>query len=389
MRRQLALLDHAMGALARRAGRNAAITVGLALVVALFASVLFVTDALRRELALGIDGAPDVTVQTLVGGRPALVPATALDGLAARRGVRAVRPRVWGYLFVPSIEANLTVIGAGGGVAGTRHDRLVHGRLPREGREMALGAALATRLGLRAGDSMAFPAPEGFRLLHVVGIFRAESALRTADVVLTTDADARALLGIPDGMATDVAIDLARAEESDVVATLAADALPGARVLEKRLLRRTYELTFDERGGLLAAMGIPALVALLLLAWERLTGLSEAERREIGLLKAIGWETRDVLAARLWESAAVALAGTTLGVVLGYVFVFLAGAPLLRHALLGWSALYPPFELVPAVDVAQLATLIGAVVVPYAALGLVPAFRAASIDPDRAMRGLA
>lgn len=388
MKRQLALLDYAFGALRRRAARNAAIVVGMALVVGLFASVLFVTDSLRRELALGIESAPDVTVQQLVGGRPALVPEQTLSELATRRGVRAVRPRVWGYLFVPSLEANLTVIGLAPDARSAGGESLVRGRLPRREQEMALGAALAESLGLRPGDAMAFPARDGFHLLRVVGVFRSESALRTADLLVTTFEDARTLLGVPAGMATDIAVELARPEESEVIASLAAEALPGARVLESRLLRRTYELTFDERSGLLAAMGLPALIALLLLAWERLTGLSEAERREIGLLKAIGWETRDVLTARLWESGAVAFAGTALGALLAYVFVFFAGAPLLRHALLGWSALYPPFELTPAVDAAQLFTLLCGIVVPYGALSLVPAFRAASVDPDRAMRGV-
>jgi hypothetical protein len=41
------------------------------------------------------------------------------------------------------------------------------------------------------------------------------------------------------------------------------------------------------------------------------------------------------------------------------------------------------------VDVAQVLTLLGTVVVPYGAVSLIPAFRAATLDPDRAMRGLA
>jgi ABC-type lipoprotein release transport system permease subunit len=388
VKRQLALLDYALGALRRRAGRNASIVVGMALVVGLFASVLFLTDGIRREFALGIEGAPDLTVQVLTGGRPGLVPAGTLSELASRRGVRSVEPRVWGYLYVPSLEANLTVVGVRPGARAGEGAELVDGRLPEAAHEMAIGAALARRLGLRPGDQMAFPKPGGFHLLRVVGVFRAASELRTADLLLTQEGDARTVLGVPEGMATDIAIHLGNPDEGAVVTELVEESLPGARVLEKRLLRRTYELTFDERGGIVAAMGLPALVALLLLAWERLTGLSEGERREIGILKAIGWETRDVLTARVYESVAIALAGTSIGVALAYVFVFVAEAPGLRDALFGWSALYPRFRLVPTVDTAQVLTLLGTVVVPYVALSLLPAFRAATLDPDRAMRGL-
>ena len=49
MRRHRALLEHALGALVRRAGRNAAIALGLAALVALLSSTLFLSEALRAE----------------------------------------------------------------------------------------------------------------------------------------------------------------------------------------------------------------------------------------------------------------------------------------------------------------------------------------------------
>jgi len=202
-----------------------------------------------------------------------------------------------------------------------------------------------------------------------------------------SDADARTLLGVPEGMATDVAISLTTPDEAHALAGRIAEALPGARILERDLLRRTYELTFDARGGLVAAALLPCLAALLLLAWERLTGLGEAERREIGVLKAVGWETSDVLAARTWESGIVALSGTAAGLLLAYLYVFVAGAPGLASSLFGWSALYPPLALAPAIDAAELASILGGVVIPFVAVSLVPAWRAAMLDPDAAMRG--
>jgi hypothetical protein len=39
------------------------------------------------------------------------------------------------------------------------------------------------------------------------------------------------------------------------------------------------------------------LLAFLVLAWDRLSGVGETERREIAVLKAVGWSTRDVLSA--------------------------------------------------------------------------------------------
>ncbi len=386
MRRHTALFRFALGACSRRAGRTASMMVGLAFITWLFASVVFLTDALRHEARLGIGELPDLMVQRTVAGRPALLDATHVDALAAMRGVSSVTPRVWGYLYVPSLEANLTVVGL---TATPDASLAVEGRLPREDGEVVVGEVLAERLGLRRGDEVALPAAERYQLVRVVGVFRAESALRTADVILALEPLARTLLGMPEGQYTDLAVELRVADEASVVANRAAELFPGARVLQRSLIERTHALTFDARGGMLSVLLLPALAALLLLAWDRLTGLGEVERREIGILKAVGWQTTEVLTVRLYEQLVVAVTGAALGVAAAYVYVFALGAPGMAGALFGWSALYPELRLTPSVDASAPLSVLAAVVLPYVAVGLVPALRAALMDPLDAQRGRA
>jgi len=395
MKRQLAILDYSLGAMRRRRARTIAITSGLAFVVGLMASVVFLTGALRGEFEAGARELPDLTVQHLVAGRPALIDSALAARLHDIPAVRSVTPRVWGYFFMPALSGNLTIVGvdpARPSIARAMRRAIRAGRpLARRSGETVLGETLAGFLGVRIGDSISLPiaSVEQPRFLRIVGLFRHDTALRTADVLLVGEDDARALLGVPASSATDIAIALTNPDEAAVVAEEIAARVPSARVLDKKLLRRTYALTFDERGGLVAAMLLPALAALLLLAWDRLTGIGEAERREIGILKAIGWETADVLAARVWESALVAGAGTVTGLLAAYVYVFALRAPGLAGALFGWSAIYPALDLAPRIELGDLASIAAAVVVPFVAVSIVPSWRAAMLDPDRAMRGLA
>jgi ABC-type lipoprotein release transport system permease subunit len=389
MKRRRALLGYALGALARRRGRNAAIAIGLAVVTATFATVLFASEGLRAMQQRFAQTAPALTVQRLVAGRPALIPVDALAPIVAHPSVRRARARVWGYLYLSALEGNVTVVAIddAGGLGLDGLDALAEG-------EAILGPGVARSLGLRAGDrvAMATEAPteaDGIPtplFLTVRATLPAESALLANDLVLTTDADARRLLAVPDGQAVDLAVDVFPPEESAVVAAAIAHDLDGARVLERESLARTFELTNDSRAGLLSATLLPALVAFLLLAWERLSGLSPEERREIGILKAVGWSTSDVLGVRMTEAALVALAGTLVGLLLAYVHAFVLGAPLLVPALLGWSNLRPSLVIAPATDPMELVALVSAVVVPFVGIAIVPAWRAAMIDPDRAMR---
>lgn len=390
MRRQLALLDHALGAMRRRFFRNLAIAVGLAAVVAMFGSTLFLAEALRAEYRALAAGLPDLTVQRLVAGRPALIAEDEVRAIEALElpGVRAVRSRVWGYLYVAPIEGNIVVIGVGEGGA-DRDGELVSGTWPAGDDEIVSGAGIARMLGARAGDEIALtpPGAEAAAVLRVSGVLDPRTAALGGDLVLATERRARSLLGVPEGQATDLAITLSREEEAGVVSAAVGARIAGARVLDRQLLERTYELTFDARAGFLGATLVPALLALLLLAWDRLTGLGEGERREIGVLKATGWSTSDVLTARMWESGLVAVLGASLGVVLGYVHAFVLGAPGLRDALFGWSSLHADLSLAPAVDLAQILAIVGAVVIPFVAVSVVPAWRAAMLDPDRLLRG--
>ena len=406
---QLAL--YASGAAARRRERSVALIVALAFITWLFGAAVLLTDALQREFRAGLSGAPALTVQRLEGGRPALLDLQAsetralMQELEGRRGVRAVRPRVWGYVYLPSLSANLTIVGAnelGGG--GTQEEairrEIVEGVLPApmdarddSGDEavrdlVAIGQELAERLGLRVGDQIALPTAGGYHLVHICGVFRSSSALRTADVLLTTPATARTLLGVAPEAAVDLAIELARDDEAAVIASLIPERLPGARVLQRDLLERTYALTFDGRGGMLGALLLPALAALLLITWDRLTALGVAERREIGTLKAIGWQTRDVMLARLMELGILSLSGAALGLAAAYAYVFIFGAPGMARVLFGWSSLYPELTLRPHADAGAALSILGLVVIPFVSVGLLPTFRAAMVDPLDALRGL-
>jgi ABC-type lipoprotein release transport system permease subunit len=253
--------------------------------------------------------------------------------------------------------------------------------------EMIAGVELAHFLGMMIGDELGLPTqnPDA-HALKLVGTFRSSLDLYTADVVICDEDDARALLALPAGDATDLALTLANQAEARVVARTITERIPGARVVEKDLLARVYHLAYGRRAGFVLGASIPAILALLVLAWDRASGLGPDERKEIAILKAVGWSTSDVLWAKLFESLLVGASATALGLLLGYAWIFWLGAPGLRPALVGWSVLYPRAALTPAVDVAQLLGISLVVMGPFALLSVVPAWRAATADPLETMR---
>jgi len=128
------------------------------------------------------------------------------------------------------------------------------------------------------------------------------------------------------------------------------------------------------------------VLAFIIFAWDKASGLSAEEKREIGILKAIGWETSDVILMKFWEGTALSLTSFLLGLLLAYGHVFLFSSALFEPALKGWAVLYPSFRLVPYVDPFQISTLFFLTVIPYTVATIIPSWRAATVDPDSVMR---
>jgi ABC-type lipoprotein release transport system permease subunit len=383
------LLAYACSALGRRRAKAVALGGGLAFGVALVAAVLFLTGALRAEAERARAAIPDVVVQRLVAGRPGTIAIADAEPLRAIPSVRAVRPRVWGYVFLPDVQGNVTVVAVPRGAPPLDDVRgaLAEGRDLRAGaHEMVAGASVARALGLHVGDSLALPSATPSPPLTLVGTFASSVESYANDVLLCDEGDARAVLGVPPDRATDLAIDVVNPAEARIVARTVLAAFPGTRVVERDLLARVYALAYGRRAGLVLAATIPALLALLVLAWDRASGLAPDERKEIAILKAVGWSNAEVLWAKLFESLLVGAAATGAGLALAYAWVFLLGAPGLRAAIAGWSVLYPEAPLTPSFDAAELLAIALAVLGPFVALSVVPAWRAASLDPMESMR---
>ena len=375
--KQKYLIDFTVSSLARRKVKNLGLLAIYTLIVFLLASVMLFTDSLRREAALVLAHSPEVIVQRMVAGRHDLIPGSYLDKIGGVRGVQKKEGRLWGYYYDPALKANYTFMVPPTGMAVD----VAPGRI-------VVGPALARGVGLAVHDRVWFHAYTGKLFSFVVTeILPGESELVAADLVLMSEPDFRAFFDYPSGQYTDIALSVANPQELHTIAAKLAIRLPDSRTILREEILRTYESIFNWREGIVLALLSGAIFAFAIFALEKAAGLSADEKREIGILKAIGWETGDVIKMKFWEGALISLTAFLLGYVAAYLHVFRSSSGLFEPVLKGWSTLYPRFQLVPVVDGFQIATLFFFTVFPYAIATIVPIWRAAVTDPDSVMRG--
>jgi ABC-type lipoprotein release transport system permease subunit len=375
--RQRYLIDYTMAAMARQRGKNLGLWLIYTTLIFVMASVILLGGALRREAAQVFQGSPDVVAQGLRMGRHDMSHSADIEKLQGLRGAPRVEGRLWGYLYDTSTGANYTL------QVPSSHEP----QYALQDGEVIIGEGVARLRKASVGRPIYLVSPAGpFLNLRVKAILPEATALVSSDLVLLSETDFRRFFQLGADEYTDIAIHVRNPKEVSKVAEKAGIALRQHRLITKGDVLRTYEAVFSWREGLLLALLSGAVLAFGILAFDKASGLSAQEKRDIGILKAIGWDTGDIVRMKLWEATLVTLTAFFAGFVLAYVHVFFFSAPLIEPVLKGWSTLYPRVLLTPHIDGVQIVTLGLLTVLPYLAAIVVPVWRSAAADPDAVMR---
>ena len=366
-------IDYTLSSMLRRRWKNFSLILVYSLIIFTIASVLFFTEAVRKEAGAVLEDAPQMIVQRTLAGRHELIPLSYAAGIGKIRGVQAVSARLWGYYYHPAARANYTVT--------------VSDKAPVRGSEALVGNGVARTWGTISEGRLFLQAHTGLPLvLEIAGVLDPDTELVSSDLIVVSESAFRQLFGLPQGFATDLALEVRNAAECPVIADKIVAQFPDARPILKEEIQRTYASLFDWRSGYIVVLLSGAVLAFFIFAWDRATGLSAGEKAEIGILKALGWDTADILLLKFWEGLVICLTAFVFGLAAAYVHVFLSSAGLFEHALKGWATLYPAFRLKPEISAYQLGVVFALTVLPYSLMTIVPAWRVATTDPDAVMR---
>lgn len=230
-----------------------------------------------------------------------------------------------------------------------------------------VGSSLAKNMELKVGDRVTVMNTEtGFqKTLKIKGIV--ETGQTEDEQIFVNLSLAREILGI-EREVNHVLLGII-AEGLDVEAL--------AQDLEKRyphIAAKPIRNISQSEGQIVAKVrGLMALVAVVMLSvttlcvMATLMAIVSERRREIGLMKALGFENRSIAAQFLSETAVMALAGTIAGLFLGFML-----AQVLGQAIFG-SFIAWRMAVVPWTFLVSLAAALAAAVMPLrTAVGVSP-----------------
>jgi ABC-type lipoprotein release transport system permease subunit len=385
--RHRALFLNALRCVLRNPVRSAMVVLCLTALLAPFVTGIAISEGIKSQHNGALDQGGDVYVARDHYGSNGPIELDMIEKIRAIPGVTEVVPRVIGRAYVKG--KFLAVLGvAPEHFPGSIH--LTRGRRPQAENEVLLGKDAAAYAGLDVGSRFSVEKRPD-KVFRIVGLFGSPLNPWNANLLLMDFKDAAGLFGLS-GKATDLCVRTRPGYQGIVEAMVrlseeeAEKGLPPLRVQTRELIDRYSQRGFNVKAGVYAglyclvfALGIPSIGVISGF------GLSE-RRREIGVMKALGWQTQEVLEMVALENLILSIASVPFVVLVAAVWIHLFNGAWISRFFIASMGVMIPFP-VPS-RIFPIPVLLGTLLVVVLAMvgSIYSTWRASVVPPSEAMK---
>lgn len=341
-----ALFLNAIKCLLRNPVRSTVVILCLIALLSPFVTAIAICEGIKSQYREMLNQAGDVYVARDNYGSNAPIELEMIGHLKEIQGVTEVVPRVIGRTYVKG--KFLAVLGID-----PEHMpssiRLVRGRMPKGNGDVIIGREAAKFLKLEIGSRFSIKRNPG-QVFQIVGLFKSPCNIWNVDLLMMNFEDASLLFGIR-GMATDLSVYTRPGYEQivDVIVRLSEkegeSGKPPLRVQTKELIDRYTQRGFNMKAGvftglycLVFALGIPSIGVISGF------GLSE-RRREIGVMKALGWQTQEVLEMVAMENLALSIISVPFIIIAAVLWIHLFNGAVIAKFFVASLDIIIPFQV--------------------------------------------
>ncbi|MFA6196428.1 MAG: FtsX-like permease family protein [Sulfurimonas sp.] len=387
------LIEFAINAILRQKYKSLFVSVVFIVLTFLLTSVFFITNSIKYELNATLEALPEITIQKTKGKKHYDIDVKEVDNILAIKGVSDAVARVWGYYYFENMKVNFSLVGVDAYENQYKNslEKIVH-KFDLNPAENNVSMIIGTGVQKSMHESyykeyFNFIKSDGsLKKVAIGGVFDGDTQLESNDMIVMSKESVREIFDIPESKATDIVVKVANKNEIATVASKLKLMYPNSLIITKNDLKVSYQNIFNYKSGVFLALFIISLFTFFIIIYDKVSGLSSEEKREVGILKALGWRVDDVLKEKFYESFIISFFSYSVGVGVAIAFVYIFQAPLLRDIFIGYSELKPSFEL-PFIFDFQTLFLVFFLSVPiYIAATLIPSWRVATLEADEVIR---
>ncbi|MCT7571659.1 ABC transporter permease [Aliarcobacter butzleri] len=362
-------------------------------IVFLTSSILFIKNSLQKEISQALENQSDFIVQKTIANKIKDIDTSLIDEFYEINGVSKVTQRVYGqYYFMPE-NVYFTIVGIDFFEETTNQNlkellNFLNISKFLEKDSMIIGNGVKKVLDKYAYfDSYDFKLEnENSKNIKIFKDLPKEANLIANDLIIMDINIAKKILDIKPDFATDIVLDVPNPLERQNVKEQILLKESNIRILQKDELKKEYENMFNYKGGIFLILFIVVIFTFILVLYQRYSMISSNDKREIGILKAVGWSIKDIIKLKIIENFIVAFMAFIIGVIFAYIFVFILQAPVLKNIFIGFSNIKNDFILNQNIKISNLITLFLFFMVPFLSAVLIPVWKIAVIDATKSMK---
>ncbi len=373
--------------------KHTAIFIISTVIVALMASVLFISSSIQKDINTTLENQADFTLQRYKAGKVLNTPESWIDEFIEINGVTNAQGRIYGMHYYDPLEQYFMIIGVDlfdKQVVKTLQKLVKNLDIERflQRDNMIIGSGVKKLFDeYEYNDNYNFRPPDrSIKKVYIYETLPKSSNIVSSDMIIMDINLAREILGVREGEVTDIILEVPNPLETQTIRTKLIVSHFDMRVIEKEDIRKYYKNLFNYKGGVFLTLYLIVIVTFLLILYQRYSMISFVDAKEIAILRSVGWKIDRVVWLKISENFIVALSAYLVGVIVAYFYVFALDAPLLKNIFLGYSNLSGDISFSPQIDKGALGVLFLLFVIPFMIAIIIPVWRIATIEPTEVMR---
>ncbi|MEA3513531.1 MAG: FtsX-like permease family protein [Campylobacterota bacterium] len=363
------------------------------IIVFLVNSVFFISNSILSDIRKTIDTQADFIVQKVRKGLGVDTPLDWVDEFSSIAGVSLVTPRVYGKYYYEPTEHYFTIVGV------DFFDEQIQKNIKQlvsdidinkfvSSNNMLIGEGVKKHLDkYHYFDYYNFrPANRDIIKIDIYKELPTSVNLIANDMIIMPIELARKVLDIDEDDATDIAIKIPNDLELNTIEIKIILKHSDVFITSKEDVEKAYENMYNYKGGVFLVLYLVVIFAFIIVLYGRYSTVYSVEKKQIGILRAVGWSIKDILVLKLLEILILAIIAFSIGFIVAYFYVFYLDAPLLSNIFLGFNNLENVVSFTPIIDVGLTISLFLFYIIPFIASVLIPVWKISIIDPNESMR---
>ncbi len=349
------------------------------LLLTLLSGVMMTSSTYQHYINTQLEKKSDFVLQNRVGGKAVKMPEEWVDSVVEIRGVSRVTPRIY------QKERDFLILGVDflEDVADKNIDKLLKSidlkRLLSQNLAL-VGSKFSTKSG---SISISI---RGKRVnLKTLPLSKEKQSLLPQNMILLPIDYAREVLNFREGYISDISFVVENGDEWTNILSKLDSLFFTSWGVDKLEIRGAYSRMFGFKDGFFLLIFSIVLLIFSLILYSRYSQLYQSSRRDIGILKAVGWSINSILLLIFSESLIIILISFILGLLGGVLLFYFGEYPFFGDIFLPVEELRAVARPNLYLDFATLSSIFILFALPFIASVIVPVWRIAITNPKESM----